>query len=165
MAIQVRLGGRDLLVDVGYAAPFYEPIPLDLPAPFTIRFGRDTYVLQARDAEGRSRLDLVRDGDRVHGYLLKPTPRTLGHFRRVIRASYRGDATFMRSLLLVRFLDEQSITILNRLRIDSGPDGFSLHELPTMDHVVDEIVSAFDMEEEIVRAAVAGLPELESPYG
>lgn len=83
----------------------------------------------------------------------------------MIRASYRDDATFMRSLLLVRFFDSQSVTILNRLRIDSGPDGFSLRELPTMDRVVEEIVSVFDMEEEIVRAAVAGLAELESPYG
>jgi len=165
MATRVRLDGRELLVDVGYAAPFYEPVPLDLSACFTLRFGRDTYVLHPRDAEGRSRLDLVRDGERVHGYLLKPAPRTLGHFRRAIRASYRRDATFMRSLLLVRFFDGMSVTILNRLRVDSGPDGFSLHELPTLDRVVDEIVSAFDMEEDVVRAAVAELPDLESPYG
>jgi arylamine N-acetyltransferase len=165
MAIRVRLGGHDLLVDVGYAAPFYEPIPLDLRVPFTIRYGRDTYVAHPQDGEGRTSLDLLRDGARAHGYLLKPAPRRIAHFGRVIRASYRPEATFMRSLLLVRFFDSQSVTILNRLRIDSGPDGFSLRELATMDRVVEEIVSAFDMEEPIVRAAVAGLPELESPYG
>jgi arylamine N-acetyltransferase len=165
MAIRVGMGGRELLVDVGYAAPFYDPIPLDLPTPYSFRFGRDTYVVHSKDAEGRTRLDLQREGDRVHGYLLKPAPRTIARFRRAIRASYREDATFMRSLLLVRFLDSQSVTILNRLRIDSSPDGFSLHELPTLDRVVGEIVSAFDMDEDVVRAAVAGLPELESPYG
>jgi N-hydroxyarylamine O-acetyltransferase len=165
MAIRVRLGGRELLVDVGYAAPFYEPIPLDLPAPFTIRFGRDTYVVHPQDGGGRTSLELQRDGERAHGYLLKPAARTIAHFARVIRASYRPGATFMRSLLLVRFFDSQSVTILNRLRIDSGPDGFSLRELATTDRVVEEIVSAFDMEEEIVRAAVDGFLELESPYG
>jgi hypothetical protein len=101
----------------------------------------------------------------VHGYLLKPVPRTIGCFRRVIRASYRDDATFMRSLLLVRFFDDQSVTILNRLRIDSTRDGSSLREITTSDRMVEEIVSAFDMDEEVVRTAVAALPELESPYG
>jgi arylamine N-acetyltransferase len=165
MAIRVGLGGRELLVDVGYAAPFYDPIPLDRPTPYSFRFGRDTYVVHSKDSEGRTRLDLLREGDRVHGYLLKPVPRTIAHFRQAIRASYREDATFMRSLLLVRFFDSQSVTILNRLRIDSSPDGCSLHELPTVDRLVDEIVSAFDMDGDVVRAAVAGLPELESPYG
>ena len=108
MATFVRLDGRDLLVDVGYAAPFYDPLPLDQPAPKSFRFGRDAYVVHPRDAGGRTRLDLLRDGDRVHGYLLKPVPRTIACFRRVIRASYRDDATFMRSLLLVRFFDDQS---------------------------------------------------------
>lgn len=70
MAIRIRLGGRERLVDVGYAAPFYEPIPLDLPVPFTIRFGRDTYVVHPQDGEGRTRVDLRRDGERAHGYLL-----------------------------------------------------------------------------------------------
>jgi arylamine N-acetyltransferase len=165
MATVVRLDGRDLLVDVGYAAPFYDPLPLDQPAPTSFRFGRDTYVVHPRDSAGRTRLDLLRDGDRVHGYLLKPVPRTIGCFRRVIRASYRDDATFMRSLLLVRFFDEQSVTIVNRLRIDSTRDGSSLREITTSDRMVEEIVSAFDMDEEVVRTAVAALPELESPYG
>lgn len=164
-AIRVRMDGRELLVDVGYAAPFYEPIPLDLPTSYSFRFGRDAYVVHPRDDEGRTRLELQREGTLAHAYLLKPAARTIAHFRRAIRASYREDATFMRSLLLVRFLDSQSITILNRLRIDSGPDGFSLHELATLDRVVEEIVSAFDMEEDVVRAAVTDLPELESPYG
>lgn len=165
MATVVRLDGRDLLVDVGYAAPFYDPLPLDQPAPKSFRFGRDAYVVHPRDPAGRTRLDLLRDGDRVHGYLLKPVPRTIACFRRVIRASYRDDATFMRSLLLVRFFDDQSVTIVNRLRIDSTRDGFSLHEITTSARMVEEIVSAFDMDEEVVRAAVAALPELESPYG
>lgn len=164
-AVRVTVEGRELLVDVGYAAPFYDPIPLDLEETLTLRFGRDTYVVHPKDAGGRTRLDLVRDGERVHGYLLNPAPRRVEHFGRAIRASYRTGATFMRSLLLVRFFDARSVTILNRLRIDSWPDGFSVRELVTVDRLVNDIVSAFDMEEAVVRSAVARLSGLESPYG
>ena len=36
-AIRARMEGRELLVDVGYAAPFYDPIPLDLPTLYSFR--------------------------------------------------------------------------------------------------------------------------------
>ena len=165
VAIRVAMDGQEFLVDVGYAAPFYEPIPLDRADGLAFRFGRDSYLVHPKDAEGRTRLDVRRDGERVHGYLLSPAPRPIEHFRRAINRSYREGATFMRSLLLVRFFDSQSVTIFNRLRIDSSPDDFSVRELVTVDRVVEEIVGAFDMDEAVVRSAVAGLPELENPYG
>lgn len=164
-AIRVRTGGRELLVDVGYAAPFYDPIPLDRQEVTALRFGRDTYLVHPRDAEGRTKLDHQRDGVRVHKYLLKPARRTIGHFSRAIRDSFREGATFMRSLLLVRLFDSQSVTILNRLRIDSSPDDFSLRELVTVERVVEEIVGVFDMDEAVVRVAVDGIQELDNPYG
>jgi arylamine N-acetyltransferase len=165
VAIRVKMGGRELLVDVGYAAPFYDPIPLDREEVTALRFGRDTYLVHPRDTEGRTKLDHQRDGERVHGYVLKPTCRAIDHFSRAIRDSFREGATFMRSLLLVRFLDSQSVTILNRLRIDSSPEHFTLRELVTVDRVVEEIVGAFDMDEAVVRVAVDGLQELDNPYG
>jgi arylamine N-acetyltransferase len=164
-ATRVRLEGRDFLVDVGYAAPFYEPIPLDLPRTQAIRFGRDCYLVHPRDSGGRSTVELWRDGARVHGYVLNPRPRTAGHFGRAIRDSFRPRATFMRSLLLVRAFEGRTVTVLNRLRIDSWPDDFRLSELPCLDRVVAEIVTVFDMDEEVVRLAVSGIAELDSPYG
>jgi N-hydroxyarylamine O-acetyltransferase len=163
VAIRVRLEKRDLLVDVGYAAPFYEPLPLDLPSAYALTFGRDCYVLHPSDAEGRTRLELFREGVRVHGYLLGPQPRSIEHFERAVHDSCRDSSTFMRSLLLVRFFDSQSVTIVNCRRIDSTRDGSLARELLNLDQVVDEVVGAFDIDEPIVREAVGGLTDLVSP--
>jgi N-hydroxyarylamine O-acetyltransferase len=46
----VSLGGREYLVDVGYAAPFIEPMPMDVPEAYDIRRGTDRYVVLPRDA-------------------------------------------------------------------------------------------------------------------
>ena len=63
MVSMVGLDGREFLVDVGYAAPLLEPLPRDSARDVVVELGRDRYVLRPQDAEGRSRLDLVRDGE------------------------------------------------------------------------------------------------------
>jgi arylamine N-acetyltransferase len=52
----VTLDGRPYLADVGYAAPFLAPLPLDLAQDQEIAWGRERYVLKPRDAAGRSLL-------------------------------------------------------------------------------------------------------------
>ena len=99
----VAVDGREYLVDVGYAAPFLAPLPRDLAHDHEIVLGRDRYVLEPQDAEGRSRMRLYREGKSKHGYVAKPTPRTLEYFASVIAHSYTDEATFMNALLLVRF--------------------------------------------------------------
>jgi hypothetical protein len=67
-------------VDVGYAAPFLVPLPLDLAHDQDIVWGRERYVLKPRDAAGRPRLELHRDGGLRHGYLVNPAPRRIEEF-------------------------------------------------------------------------------------
>ncbi len=107
----VTLDGRDHLVDVGYGAPFWTPLPLDAAADVETAFGEDRYVLRPRDARGHSRLDFYRRGDLVHGYTVKPAPRTPDFFGPAILDSFRPDATFFNTTLVARFSPRESVMI------------------------------------------------------
>jgi arylamine N-acetyltransferase len=109
----VSLEGTEYLVDGGYAAPFLEPMRLDLARDHEIPWGRDRYVLKPRDANGRPRLEHHRDGQLRHSYLVNPAPRQIGEFAGVIADSFRADATFMNALLVVRFSGVRSLTLRN----------------------------------------------------
>jgi len=159
-AITVVIAGRDLLVDVGYGAPFLEPLPRDVGHDVVLRFGRDRYVLEPRDDRGRSRLDMYRDGELLHGYLLKPTPRPIEHFSRAVRDSFRKDATFMNAVDLIRFSDDDSVVIYNLSIIRSTVDAFSIERLNDREELVQAIEREFEIPAEIARDAIADLGEL-----
>jgi N-hydroxyarylamine O-acetyltransferase len=164
-AITVAIDGRDLLVDVGYAAPFLEPLPRDVSHDVVVRFGRDRYVLKPRDDQGRSRLEMYRDGELIHGYLLKPTPRPIEHFRHVVRDSFRPSATFMNAVDLVRFSDVDSVVIYNLSIIRSTADSFSIERLNDREELVQAIEREFGIPAEIARDAIAGLGALRDVHG
>jgi N-hydroxyarylamine O-acetyltransferase len=159
-AITVAIDGRDLLVDVGYGAPFLEPLPRDVGHDVVLRFGRDRYVLKPWDNQGRSRLDMYRDGELLHGYLLKPTPRPIEHFSEAVRDSFRESATFMNAVDLVRFSDDDSVVIYNLSIIRSTVDAFSIERLNDRDELVQAIEREFGIPSEIARDAIAGLGAL-----
>jgi len=115
----IMIEGREYLADTGYAAPLLEPIPRDLTADYETILGRDRYVLRPQDADGSSRLELYRDGVLRHGYLAKPEPKTIEDFSKVIAASFSADATFLNSVLLVRFYPGRSVLIHNLTLIES----------------------------------------------
>jgi N-hydroxyarylamine O-acetyltransferase len=55
MVVMARVDGREYLVDVGYGAPFHEPMPRDLKTDYEVNLGRERFVLQPQDVQGRSR--------------------------------------------------------------------------------------------------------------
>jgi arylamine N-acetyltransferase len=156
----VRVDGREFLVDVGYAAPFFEPLPRDLPDEHVIRWADERYVLEPRDAAGRSRLHQEHRGRRIHGYLANPQPRSLAYFDRVIRASYGDDATFMNAVLLVRFWPGRSVRIYNLEVIESAPDWARVTQLQDREQLVEAIHEHFEIPRSLVRGAVEGLGDL-----
>jgi arylamine N-acetyltransferase len=164
-AITVAVDGRDLLMDVGYAAPFLEPLPRDVGQDVAVRFGRDRYVLRPRDGQGRSRLDMYRDGELIHGYLLKPTPRPIEHFSQAVRDSFRESATFMNAVALVRFSDNDSVAIYNLSIIRSTADSFTIDRLNDREELVRAIEREGGIPVEIARDAIAGLGALRDVHG
>jgi N-hydroxyarylamine O-acetyltransferase len=164
-AITVEIDGRDLLVDVGYGAPFLEPLPRDVGHDVVVRFGRDRYVLKPRDGQGRSQLEMYRDGELIHGYLLKPTPRPIEHFSKAVRDSFSESATFMNAVALVRFSDNASVVIYNLSIIRSSADRFSIEHLNDREQLIEAIGREFRIPVEIARDAVAGLGALRDVHG
>lgn len=153
----VRDGGKEYIVDVGYAAPFLEPLPRDLSADYVVSLGTDRYVLSPKDATGHSRLTLFRDGAAHHGYLVNPMPRSIGEFSGVIADSFRPDATFMNAVLLVGFSAEGSTVLHNMTYIESKGNTATRISLKTTDELIAAIEKYFAIPRFISTVALDGL--------
>jgi N-hydroxyarylamine O-acetyltransferase len=160
----IRIEEREYMADTGYAAPLLEPIPRDLAVDYETRLGRDRYVLKPQDANGCSRLELYRDGVLRHGYLAKPEPRKIEDFSKVIAASFSADATFLNSVLLVRFYPGRSVLIHNLTLVESEADRSTVHELANRDELIAAIEQRFGIAGEIVKEAVGQLGNLQDAW-
>ena len=156
----VSMEGREFLVDVGYAAPFLEPLPRDLATDYVVELGRDRYVLKPRDAAGRSRLEMYRDGALRHGYLAKPAPRRISDFEQVIADSYRDEATFMNALLLARFFPDRSVVIHNLTVVESRGTTSAIRTLSNREELARAIQESFGIPEDLVLDTVKDLGQL-----
>ncbi len=162
----VELDGRELLVDAGYGAPLRAPMPLDLDGDQVVELGRERYVLRPRDADGRSALELHRDGRVRHGYRVGPTPRDRGHFRPAIADSYRPDATFMNAIVVVRFPPGGALALRN-LSLVEVRDGREVRRaLADRTELVRVAESVFGIPPAITEDALAVVGELAAePWG
>ncbi|MEJ2189227.1 MAG: arylamine N-acetyltransferase [Acidobacteriota bacterium] len=153
----VELEGREYLVDVGYAAPFFEPLPRDLEKPHEVRFGTSRYVLEPQDADGRSRLRLIRSGREIHGYVAKPETREISDFADGIRDSYRSTATFMNTLVVERFSPGGSLRIHNLTRTESTPESSRTTQIADREELATVVEQTCGIAAGIVRQAIDGV--------
>ena len=158
VVIIVRLEDSEYLVDVGYGAPFYEPLPRDLDHPLEIPWGTTRYVLHAKDHHGRSRMEQWRDGELVHGYRVDPTPRDINHFEGIIRESYAESAAFMNSLVIERFFEGRSLRFHNFARTESTRDRTTVARIENLDQLAANVEARAGIRAEIVRLALEDLP-------
>ncbi len=159
----VTLRGRPFLVDGGYAAPFLEPIPLDLDRDHTIVWGAERSVVGRRDARGRSRIERHADGGAVHAYVVNPAPRRIEEFAGVIADSFSDQATFMHALLLVRFRARSSVTLRNLtiVRVDGASSRVT--QLSGINEVPGVVEREFQISAEVVRRALEGVELTKQP--
>jgi arylamine N-acetyltransferase len=165
VVIMVRVDGREYLVDVGYAAPFYEPMPRDLEENLVMAYGGDEWVLEPQDDSGRSRMLQYRRGLLDHGYLAKPNPRSPDFFSDVIRGSYDGDSTFMNAVGMVRFFDDRLVRIHNLTLIEATRETARVRELADRDVLVAAIRKFFGIPGAIVEMALDGMGEFRDVRG
>ena len=111
--IRVRIDSVAYHVDVGFAAPFREPLRLDrLPVP--VEEGTNRYVL-ARDAAGGGFcMSMFSDAENGLAYVVHDPPRPREFFDPVVLESYALSATFMRCLRISRVFDECSLDLIDR---------------------------------------------------
>lgn len=162
--VLAEVEGREYLLDAGYAAPFLEPLPRDLAHDHVVALGGDRYVLRPRDAAGRSRLELHRDGALRHVYLVKPEPKRLDDFAGPIADSYRPEATFMKALLLACFGAGRGLSIRNLTVVESHGLACSTRTLRDRAELLAEIQGRFGIPGEIVTEVLALLGELGDPW-
>lgn len=156
--------GHEYLMDVGYAAPFLEPLPRDLKTDYVLSLGRDSYVLKPQDTDGRSVLELYRSGVLRHGYLAKPEPREIADFRRVIANSFRKDATFLNVILVARFYRDRSVVIHNLNLIESSGEHYQIRTLCSWDEVAAAVQYYAGIPRELVAEVTADLKELQDAW-
>jgi N-hydroxyarylamine O-acetyltransferase len=160
----VTVDGHEYLVDAGYGAPFLSPMPRDLLTDYVVELGRDRYVLRPQDANGYSRLEMYRDGQRKHGYVAKPAARRIEEFRPAIAGSFRPDATFLNSLLLTRFYSDRAVMIHNWTLVESQGRESIVRSLASRDQLVATVEERFDMPRAIVAEVVNELGDLQDPW-
>jgi arylamine N-acetyltransferase len=163
LVVMVALDGRELLLDGGYGAPFLRPLPLDTHQDQVVELGTDRWVLEPRDAAGRSRVRLHRGAESKSGYLAKPEPRDIEEFEGVIRGSFRPEATFRNALLLIRMLPAGSTTIHNLTRVDVAGERVRTASLRA-EELPEEVERAFGIPAGLVAEALAGIPALQDAW-
>lgn len=154
--LMVRIDGRELLVDVGYSAPFFEPVPRDLDRDFEIPWGGRRYVFRPPDERGNTRLDMYRSGTLTHGYLASPEPRDIDHFADIVADSYRSDVCFMNALVVERFFVGRSLRLHNLELTLATPESSVVIELVDGDPA-EVVERRFGIAASIVREAIDGV--------
>jgi arylamine N-acetyltransferase len=161
----VKIDGREYLVDAGNAAPFLEPIPLDLEIDYKISLGLDEYILQPREINGRSRMLHFRNRELLHGYYINPASRKINEFEHIILDSFRPEATFMNAILLVRIQDKASQVIHNMTLIESQGSSLMKRELGSIDELIAKIKEVFGIPADISALALEGISLEGSAWG
>lgn len=164
LAIVVDIDRHQYLVDAGYAAPFTAPLPLDLKEDYEILSGYDRYVLKPKNTEGRSILELYRNGELKHGYSIKPRPRDITEFNETIVDSFREKATFLNSILMAKFLPGKSTVIHNLSIIESTGTDVEISKLANRDELAEAIYIHFRIPLEISREVIYDLGNLEDAW-
>ncbi|HVN77568.1 MAG TPA: arylamine N-acetyltransferase [Terriglobia bacterium] len=160
----VNSEGRDYLVDVGYAAPFLTPLPRDLKTDYCVSLGSDQYILRPQDSRGYSHLEFYRNGTPRHGYWVKPFPRQIGEFDRVIAGSFDKSATFMNALLMTRFFPDRSIVIRNLSLMESHGTVTQTRGLASLEELAQAVHDHFAIPLALILDVVNEFERLEDPW-
>jgi N-hydroxyarylamine O-acetyltransferase len=161
----VTLAGREYLVDVGYGAPFAEPMPLDRRDDVVVALGTDRYRLRPREPDGRSTLEMHRDGRLRHGYRLNPRGRRIEEFADVIESSFAPEATFMNALVIIRFQPGASTSLHNLSLRESRDLTGSASGVPGVPALPATIEARFGIAADVARRALQGVDLSRDVYG
>ena len=161
----VALDGEEFIVDVGYAAPLWQPLPRFLNEDFVIELGYEKYILKPWDGNGAQSLELYRHGELKHGYRLKSEPRDINFFTDVIARSYSEQAAFMNAVALVRFFDDSALIIRNLTLTEFSGNTFKTEAIESRDRLIAVIENRFGIPASITVDALAQMSQFRSLWG
>ena len=150
----VQIDGREVVVDVGYGAPFWHPFYCDSKSDVEQIFASDKYVLKPKDKDGNSKLDVYHKDQIVHGYLLKSQPKTLHDFKEVIEFSYSDKGTFLNRLVFVKFYQGTYVALRNNKLTETTQESSKVTTLHSRQEIINVLQMNFSINAEIACAVI-----------
>jgi N-hydroxyarylamine O-acetyltransferase len=159
----VNVEDKEFIVDCGYAAPFLEPLPRDLPEDFVINFGDEKYILKPQNKDGTSKVEQFYKEELKHWYTAKPKARHNNEFKKVVKDSYDDNALFMNALLITKFSDKYSVSIRNLSITEISDEKVLIRKITKVD-IPTLANEKFGMPEDLVAETISGLESLKDIY-
>ncbi len=156
--IRVRLDGVAYLVDVGFAAPFREPMRLDA-LPIGFEEGANRYTLEA-DGDGGLRMSIFSGADFLFAYRAHDPPFPPELLAQVIVDSYTPSSTFLQCLRISRVYDGYSLDLIDRKLYRHEAGKTTVTPIETMAGLKEAVHGALGMARCPVESAVAVLERL-----
>jgi arylamine N-acetyltransferase len=123
--LRTILNSHQYHVDVGYAAPFKEPMRLD-NTPHTIVHGKYTYQFKKSENLNKYKIEVLLDGNRIHGYSINEDVRNFNFFVKTIKESFEPGNTFMSCIRITRVFKDRTIELKdNKLIYYKGAKSYS----------------------------------------
>lgn len=159
----VNINNQEYIVDVGYAAPFFEPLPRYLQENFSVTLGNEKYIVKPTDELERTTIEQHSNGRLQHWYTAKPEPRKIEDFGGVIEYSYSNDAIFMNAIRITKFTEHDSLVLKNLyftkiINDNSSTTKVNLEDIPLL------IQKNFGMPMSVVNEAIGHFKELKDIY-
>jgi len=159
----VRLENLEFIVDGGYAAPFFEPLPACLTNDYIINFGLEKYIVKPKDETDRTRVEQYYEGKLQHWYTVKPEPRKIEDFDNVIRNSFSVDAVFMNAIRITRFSEKGAMILKNQYLTKTVYNESSIIKIH-LDEIPSTIQENFGIPSSVIKKAIGHLKELKNIY-
>lgn len=159
----VTIDEKEFIADVGYAAPFFNPLRIDLNEDYIIDFSNERYIVKPKDDLGRIKVEQYYDGKLQHWYTANPQSRKIEEFQKVIEDSYSNDAVFMNAIRITKYTGSGSLVLKNLcltkiIKNRISTEKFSLNEIPG---VIEE---NFGIPLGVVEKAIINIKELKDIY-
>ncbi len=159
----VTINRKEFLVDCGYAAPFFTPMPRNIKEDYIFNFGEEKYIVKPKDKYGNTKVEQYFNGKLQHWYTAKPQPRKIEKFKKVIEDSYADDATFMNAIHITRFNENGSIVLKNLYLRETVNHITSTTKIERKD-LANISEQKFGIPTEVVAEATSHLKELKDIY-
>lgn len=159
----VNIKGKEFIADVGYAAPFFQPLPRDIEDDYIIEFGEEKYILNPVDEQNYSKMKQYWKGELKHGYTAKPQPKKIEEFQNVIEDSYHDEATFMNAVMIARFYENGSL-VLRNLTLTKTENNYTSAQRIERDKIPAAVEHYFGIPRHFVEEAINELGELRDTW-
>lgn len=159
----VTINEREYIIDGGYAAPFFNPLPRKLKEDYILGLGREKYIVKPKDEFARTKVEQYYDDKLQHWYIAKPQERNIEDFQKVIEDSYSDDAVFMNAIRITKY-NENGTLILRNLLLTEIRGKKSSTKKYSRDEISKVIEDNFKIPSDVARVAISSIKELKDIY-